>query len=317
MNVKPSSKPAPLGRGLSALFGDTDSSYQPKPAATPVRPAQPQPESATGTKQAPGQQKLPVTWIQPGAFQPRRRFDDEAIKGLADSIRERGVVQPLMVRPVEGEHNVYEIIAGERRWRAAQQAGLHEVPVIVRTFSDREAMEVGLIENVQREDLSPLEEAEGYKRLLEEFQHSQDGLAKIVGKSRPHIANMLRLLTLPTSVKQLIDSGQLTMGHARALITAKNPLLLAEEIVKKGMSVRQAEALAKRESDGRFAKKKRVGDAVPIDANIEALEKDLERAVGLKVKIHADSKTGFTSGTLMVHYTSLDQLDGVIRRLKG
>jgi ParB family transcriptional regulator, chromosome partitioning protein len=316
MNVKATSKPAPLGRGLSALFGDTDSSYQPK---TPVQPSPQAQTTQTGSadRAKPGaQQMLPVEWIQPGAFQPRRRFDDEAIKGLAESIRERGVVQPLMVRQVEGERNVYEIIAGERRWRAAQQAGLHEVPVIVRTFSDREAMEVGLIENVQREDLSPLEEAEGYRRLMEEFQHSQDGLAKVVGKSRPHITNMLRLLTLPTAVKQMIDNGQLTMGHARALITARNPAQLAEEIVKKGMSVRQAEALAKRESDGRFAKKKKES-SVTVDANIMALEKELESATGLKMKIHPDGKTGSTSGTLVLHYASFEQLDGVIKKLRG
>jgi ParB family transcriptional regulator, chromosome partitioning protein len=313
MTTKPATKPAPLGRGLSALFGDSDTAYQPKPvqpkpiAVTSIDTAEKDKAGATLT--------LPIERIQPGAFQPRRRFGEEAIKGLADSIRERGVVQPLMVRAVEGG-NTYEIIAGERRWRAAQMAGLHEVPVIVRTFSDREAMEVGLIENVQREDLSPLEEAEGYRRLMEEFQHSQDGLAKVVGKSRPHITNMLRLLTLPTAVKQMIDGGQLTMGHARALITAKDPLSLAEEIVKKGMSVRQAEALAKRESDGRFAKKKKPFVPAVTDANVLALEKELETAIGLKIKIHPDGKAGSTSGTLTVHYNNYEQLDGVIRKLR-
>ena len=307
MNTKPVTKPAPLGRGLSALFGDADSSYQPK-TVVPV-------ETASSGK-AGSPQMLPIESVQPGAFQPRRRFDEEAIKGLADSIRERGVIQPLLVRPLEGERDVYEIIAGERRWRAAQQAGLHEVPVIIRTLSDREALEIGLIENVQRQDLSPVEEAEGYRRLMEEFHHSQDGLAKVVGKSRPHITNMLRLLTLPTAVKQMIENGQLTMGHARALITAKNPLVLAEEIVKKGMSVRQAEALAKQESDGRFAKKNKHA-AVPVDANIAALENELERVIGLKVKIHPDSKPGSTFGTLTIHYINLELLDGVIKKLKG
>ncbi len=310
MSAKPATKPAPLGRGLSALFGDADASYQPKPLVTPAAPAAtPVPEKAkTGAPQM-----MPIDWIQPGAFQPRRHFDEDAIKGLADSIRERGVVQPLMVRPIEGEKDSYEIIAGERRWRAAQQAGLHEVPIIVRQLSDREALEIGLIENVQRQDLSPLEEAEGYRRLMEEFHHSQDGLAKVVGKSRPHITNMLRLLTLPTSVKQMIDKGQLTMGHARALITARNPLGLAEEIVKKGMSVRQAEALARRESEGKFAKKPK--EPVAADANVMALEKELERVVGLKVKISPDSKPG--TGSLTLYYTNLEQLDGVIKRLRG
>jgi ParB family chromosome partitioning protein len=314
MNTKPAAKPAPLGRGLSALFGDSDTAYQPRPVSPKPVAASP---GDSAEKDRPGATlTLPIERIQPGAYQPRRRFDEEAIKGLADSIRERGVVQPLMVRPVEGAKDLYEIIAGERRWRAAQMAGLHEIPVIIRTFSDREAMEVGLIENVQREDLSPLEEAEGYRRLMEEFQHSQDGLAKVVGKSRPHITNMLRLLTLPSAVKQMIDGGQLTMGHARALITAKNPLSLAEEIVKKGMSVRQAEALAKRESDGRFSKKKKIAVPIVTDANVLALEKELETAIGLKIKIHPDGKTGSTSGTLTVHYNNYEQLDGVIRKLR-
>ncbi len=306
MNAKPATKPAPLGRGLSALFGDADASYQPRPAAA-ASPAPAEKPKVGGT------QMMPIDWLQPGAFQPRRHFDDEAIKGLADSIRERGVVQPLMVRPIKGEKDSFEIIAGERRWRAAQQAGLHEVPAIVRELSDREALEIGLIENVQRQDLSPLEEAEGYRRLMEEFQHSQDGLAKVVGKSRPHITNMLRLLTLPVSVKQMVDKGQLTMGHARALVTARNPQSLAEEIVKKGMSVRQAEALARRESEGKFAKKPKA--VVSPDANIVALEKELERVVGLKVKISADTKPGI--GSITLYYANLEQLDGVIKRLRG
>ncbi len=310
MTAKPLSKPAPLGRGLSALFGDTDSSYQaPRLAAATVA-------LAHGRDKAGAVQTMPIEWVQPGAFQPRRRFDEDAIKGLADSIRERGVLQPLMVRPIEGEKDSYEIIAGERRWRAAQRVGLHEVPVMVRTLSDREALEIGLIENVQRQDLSPLEEAEGYRRLMEEFHHSQDGLAKVVGKSRPHITNMLRLLTLPQPVKQMIDAGQLSMGHARAIITAKDPTSLAQEIVKKGMSVRQAESLAKRMAEagraGDAAKKKPALSAQAV-ADVIALEKELERAIGLKVKIHLDGK----KGSIAIHFAGLDQLDGVIRKLRG
>ena len=308
MTAKPLSKPAPLGRGLSALFGDTDSSYQARPVAATVALVQ-------GKEKTGAVQTLPIEWIQPGVFQPRRRFDEDEIKGLADSIRERGILQPLMVRPIEGEKDSYEIIAGERRWRAAQLVGLHEVPVIIRTLSDREALEIGLIENVQRQDLSPLEEAEGYRRLMEEFHHSQDGLAKVVGKSRPHITNMLRLLTLPAAVKQMIDAGQLSMGHARAIITAKDPTALAQEIVKKGMSVRQAEGLAKR-----MAEAGRAGDAPkkkpPLSqaaADVVALEKELERAIGLKVKIHVEGK----KGSITIHYADLDQLDGVIRKLRG
>lgn len=306
---KPAAKPAPLGRGLSALFGDADTSFQPKTGAAAADV-----EMGVATK-AGSPQMMSINWVQPGAFQPRRHFDEEAIKGLSESIKERGVVNPLLVRPVDGEKDVYEIIAGERRWRAAQMAGLHEVPVIIRALSDREALEIGLIENVQRQDLSPLEEAEGYRRLMEEFHHSQDGLAKVVGKSRPHITNMLRLLTLPTAVKQMIDSGKLTMGHARALITARNPVLLAEEIIKKGMSVRQAEELSRKDSEGKFSKKPRVFVESAPDANIVALEKELERIVGLKAKITADKKPG--QGSLTLYYANLEQLDGVIKRLRG
>lgn len=299
MNAKPITKPAPLGRGLSALFGDTDSSYQPK-------------TTAANSKDKSGEVRtLPIEWVQPGAYQPRRRFDEEAIKGLSESIKERGVLQPLMVRPLAGEKDSYEIIAGERRWRAAQLVGLHEVPVIIRTMSDREAMEVGLIENIQRQDLSPLEEAEGYRRLIEEFKHTQDGLARVVGKSRPHITNLLRLLTLPDNVKQMIDAGQLSMGHARSIVTARDPFALANEIVKKGLNVRQAEALAKKESDGRFGKKPK--PVAAEDADIIALEKDLERIIGLKVKLHAEGATG----SLTLYYSNLDQLDGVIQKLKS
>lgn len=301
MTPKPSAKPAPLGRGLSALFGDTDSSYGGKNLAA---------AAPRSTRNEDPTTMLPIEWIQPGAYQPRRHFDEESIQDLAKSIKERGLILPIMVRAIEGEKDSYEIIAGERRWRAAQLAGLHEVPVLLRHFSDREAMEIGLIENVQRQDLSPLEEAEGYRRLLEEFHHTQEGLAKVVGKSRPHITNLLRLLTLPESVKAMITAGELTMGHARAIITAKDPETLAKEIVRKGLSVRQAEALAKKVSDGRFAKKDRVRK--DVDPNILALEQSLEKVLGLKVKLHADG----SSGSLTIFYSDLDQLDGVLQKLQ-
>ncbi|MFA6279538.1 MAG: ParB/RepB/Spo0J family partition protein [Bdellovibrionales bacterium] len=306
MNAKANIKPAPLGRGLSALFGDTDASYRPqtvsRAAPAAVKPAQ------DGTTI----QSLPIEWIQPGAYQPRRHFDAESIQELANSIKECGVLQPLMVRPIAGEKDSYEIIAGERRWRASQKAGLHQVPVIVKAMTDREAMEIGLIENVQRQDLSPLEEAEGYRRLLEEFNHTQENLAKIVGKSRPHITNFLRLLKLPDSVKAMLDSGAITMGHARVVITAKDPEALANEILKKGLSVRQAEALAKKESDGRFAKKERASTS--SDPNILALERDIGRSLGLKIKIHVLTST---TGTLTLHYNDLDQLEGVLKKLQA
>jgi ParB family chromosome partitioning protein len=290
-------KPTPLGRGLSALFGDADASYQ----APSARPAE---ISKTGNLQ-----RMAVTWLQSGKYQPRRLFDEEALKELANSIRERGILEPLLVRPLAGE-NRYEIIAGERRWRASQIAGLHEVPVMVRELTDREALEFGIIENVQREDLSPLEEGEGYKRLLEEFGHTQEALSKIVGKSRPHITNMLRLLTLPEAVRKLIAEGKLTTGHARAIIPAKNPLAIAQEIIRKGLNVRQAETLAKRDQDNPEIHKRK---ANPQDADVIALEKELERVIGLKVKIATKGK----SGTLTLHYTDLDQLDDIIKKLRG
>lgn len=297
-------KPSPLGRGLSALFGDADASYQPA-ARPPVTRAAEAPAKA-GTLQ-----RMPVTWLKSGMFQPRRHFDEEALHELAASIRERGILEPLLVRALPGANNSYEIIAGERRWRAAQIAGLHEVPALVRELTDREALEFGIIENVQREDLSPLEEGEGYKRLLEEFGHTQDALAKIVGKSRPHITNMLRLLTLPEGVRRLIEEGKLTTGHARALVPAKNPLALAQEIVKKGLNVRQAETLAKRDQDNPEIHKKKAN--AQDGADVIALEKELERVIGLKVKIATKGK----AGTLTLHYTDLDQLDDIIKKLRA
>ncbi|MDE2028932.1 MAG: ParB/RepB/Spo0J family partition protein [Alphaproteobacteria bacterium] len=305
---KPIAKPSPLGRGLSALFGDADASYQP-PVATPrASSAAPAAEAVKGETL----RKMPVTWLKSGIYQPRRRFDEAALQELAASIRERGILEPLLVRAAPGGPNAYEIIAGERRWRAAQIAGLHEVPVMVRELTDREALEFGIIENVQREDLSPLEEAEGYKRLLEEFGHTQEALAKIVGKSRPHITNMLRLLTLPPEIRQMLGEGSLSMAHARAIVPVKDPLPLAREIVKKGLNVRQAEALAKRHQDNPEIHKKRAG-AMQADADARGLEKELERVIGLKVKIAPKGK----GGTLTLIYHDLDQLDDIIRKLRS
>ena len=294
-------KPSPLGRGLSALFGDADASYQ-----SPARIA----EIPVASK-ASGMRRMSVSWLKSGMFQPRRHFKDQALQELADSIRERGILEPLLVRPLPGARDSYEIIAGERRWRAAQIAGLHDVPVMVRELTDREAMVFGIIENVQREDLSAIEEGEGYKRLIEEFGHTQEALGKIVGKSRPHITNMLRLLSLPEEVRELIAEGKLTTGHARALVPVKNPLALAREIVKKGLNVRQAETLAKRAQENPEIHVKRAN--AEESADVLALEKELERVVGLKIKIANKGK----AGTLTIHYTDLDQLDDIIKKLRA
>ena len=305
--VKPAAKPAPLGRGLSALFGDADASYQ---APKPVAKAAPTPAPTAVAER--GVRTMALTWLQPGAYQPRRHFDEEALQGLAGSIRERGILEPLLVRPILGTTDAFEIIAGERRWRASQIAGLHEVPVVVRNLTDREALEFGLIENVQRQDLSPLEEAEGYQRLMDEFNHTQENLAKVVGKSRPHITNMLRLLALPAAVKQLINSGDITLGHARAILPARDPLALAQEIVKKGLNVRQAEALAKTANDKPQIHKKKA-EPKQESADVVALEKELERVIGLKVKVATVGK----AGTLTLYYNDLDQLDEIIKKLRS
>ncbi|MFY9288252.1 MAG: ParB/RepB/Spo0J family partition protein [Alphaproteobacteria bacterium] len=300
--TKPMTKPAPLGRGLSALFGDADASYQPKPI---------QPKAAVAPAQNErGLRTMPLAWLQPGSYQPRRHFDEDAIKGLAQSIQERGILEPLLVRSVPNAKDAFEIIAGERRWRAAQIAGLHEVPVVVREITDREALEFGLIENIQRQDLSPLEESEGYQRLIDEFNYTQENLAKIVGKSRPHITNMLRLLTLPAAVKQMIEMGDLTLGHARALITCKDPVALAKEIARKGLNVRQAESLAN-QSKGKVTAKR--SENTTESSDVVALEKELERVIGLKVKVKTEGK----AGSLTLFYKDLDQLDDIIKKLRG
>jgi ParB family transcriptional regulator, chromosome partitioning protein len=300
--LKDNVRPAPLGRGLAALFGDADISYSAQPAAPAATAAQRNPQT------------LPVGWLRPGAFQPRRSFDDAALKELATSIRERGVLQPLLVRPLT-EKNTYEIIAGERRWRAAQIAGTHDVPVVIRTLNDKEAMEIGLIENVQRQDLTPLEEAEGYQRLIAEFKYTQEQLAQTLGKSRSHIANMLRLLQLPGEVKAMLNDGALTAGHARALVAASNPTELAHAIASNNLSVRAAEELA-RSAAASGKQSKMTGKNASNEirtADVLALERDLTQQLGLKVKLAA-LKDG--SGTVTLHYRDLEQLDAVIAKLR-
>jgi ParB family chromosome partitioning protein len=277
-----------LGRGLAALLGEE---AEPSLAAAPPR----------------GIRTLPIEHLHPSRVQPRRRMDDAPIQDLAQSIAAKGILQPILARKVEGVPDSYEIIAGERRWRAAQLAGLHQVPVVVKELTDGEALEVALIENLQRQDLTPLEEAEGYKRLMEEFAHTQEQLAGTVGKSRSHVANMMRLLSLPEAVKDMLQSGELTAGHARALLTAPDPVQLAREIARRGLSVREAERLA-----AAHARKPSARRAAAKDADTRALERDLAARLGLKVEIRHRGSQG---GALTIHYTLLEQLDDVIERL--
>ena len=276
-----------LGMGLSALLG-----HAPDGA----------PAVAEGTRM------LPIEFLRPSALQPRRRFAEDDLAALAESIRHRGVMQPLLVRPSPegGEH--YEIVAGERRWRAAQIAGAHELPVVVHELSDRAALEVALLENVQRQDLSPLEEAEGYRRLIEEFEHTQEALASALGKSRSHIANLLRLLGLPPEVRTLLDRGELSAGHARALLGSRDPVALAKLVVSRGLNVRQTEAMVR--DDARRPHGRRSPSAAK-DANARALEHDLSSRLGLTVRLTPRG----TGGILQISYGSLDQLDGLVRRL--
>jgi ParB family chromosome partitioning protein len=257
---------------------------------------------------------LPVGRLKPGSVQPRRNFDDEALEALVQSVRQQGVLQPLLVRRVAGEADNFEIIAGERRWRAAQIAKLHEVPVVVREMNDSEALEVALVENIQRQDLSPLEEAEGYQRLIDEFSHSQSELGRAVGKSRSHVANTLRLLGLPEPVKQMVDDGSLSAGHARALLGSDDPAAFARDVVRRGLNVRQTEKLvAKARSQDAIKEGAPGPQGKPgKDADTLALEADLSALLGLKVTISLRGE----AGDITVHFEALEQLDDVLHRLK-
>lgn len=281
-------KPARLGMGLSALLGDA-----------PVAVA------ATASPND-HQRMLPIEALEPGPFQPRGPMEPEALQELAESIREHGILQPILVRPKPGSSGVWQIIGGERRWRAAQLAKQHEVPVVVRDFDDRTAMAAGLVENLQREDLNPLEEAIGYQRLLDDFGLKQETLGQAVGKSRSHVANTLRLLNLPDKVRALLSSGSLTAGHARALLTADDPVALAEQVVTRGLNVRQTEALA-------AASPAKPNAARTVsDPETKALEKDLGERLGLGVAIRRSGK----GGKLVLSWRDLDQLETVLRLLK-
>jgi ParB family chromosome partitioning protein len=276
-----------LGRGLSALFGDE---VQEGPRETQ--------DSASRTR------SLPIAFLKPNRFQPRRIFREEDLKDLAESIREKGVLQPILVRPA-GKPDAYEIVAGERRWRAAQLAKLHEVPVIVRTLTDAQSLEIAIVENVQRADLNAIEEAAAYQDLMTKFQYTQERLSEVIGKSRSHIANTLRLLKLPEAVREMIGSGKLTAGHARALIGTPNPEALAKEILAGAMNVRQAEKKAQTPKGS--SRKPR-----PKDADTKALEASISNSLGMNVNIEHKGERG---GQVKIRYKTLDQLDEIIRRL--
>jgi ParB family chromosome partitioning protein len=280
-----------LGRGLSALLGDI---------------AQEAP--ITGATQQPGLQMLPVGSLVPHPGQPRRQFDEAALDELAGSIAARGLIQPIVVRPHGRE---FQIVAGERRWRAAQRARLHEVPVVIRELDDAETLEVALVENIQRQDLNAIEEARAFQRLAADYGHTQEALAKIVHKSRSHIANLLRLLELPDEVQERVVSGALSMGHARALIGAPNIDQLAEQVVARGLSVRDTEKLA-RERKARTPSEGGAEAKVP-DGDLAALEQQLSDLIGLAVRI----SHGENGGSVTVSYSTLDQLDMVCQRLTG
>jgi ParB family chromosome partitioning protein len=281
-----------LGRGLSALLGDDEEDYQELDRTKSPR-------------------ELPVEQLHPGRFQPRSNFDDDEMNALVESVRFKGILQPILVRRDPVQSDTYEIIAGERRWRAAQRAQLHNVPVVLRDLTDQEVLEIALIENIQRSDLSAIEEGEAYQRLIDEFTHTQDALAKVVGKSRSHVANTLRLLTLPAEVQEMVDQGQLTAGHARALVGREDALTLAREIASAGMSVRDIESRVAIKTS-----KSAKPSTTPVkSADTIALERDVSDAIGMKVaiKLKGDEQSG--RGTLSIEFKNFDQLDDVLRRL--
>ncbi|ETX28724.1 ParB/RepB/Spo0J family partition protein [Roseivivax isoporae] len=287
-----------LGRGLSALMADVEPTVSTEARAErePRRP----------------DRLIPIEKIAPNPDQPRRTFTQGQLDELAESIRAKGVIQPIIVRAKPGEEGTYEIVAGERRWRAAQIAGLHEMPVLVREFTDTEVLEVAIIENIQRADLNAIEEAAGYRQLMYKFGHTQEKLAEALGKSRSHIANLLRLLNLPDDVQTLVTEGALSAGHARALITAQDPSALARKVVQKKLSVRETERLAKfggeDQTQARPQRPNGAGSA-DKDADTRALEGDLSAALGMKVTV--DHKPGHEAGRVSIAYDTLEQLDAL------
>lgn len=285
-----------LGRGLSALMAD-------------VALANPEAEDNPARARAPDTH-LPIEKLHPNPDQPRRDFSRADMDELAASIREKGIIQPLLVRADPGRAGDYQIIAGERRWRAAQMAGLHDIPVLIRELNDTEVIEVAIIENIQRADLNAVEEAQGFRQLMDRFGHTQEKLAEVMGKSRSHIANLLRLLSLPDEVLGYLRDGKLTAGHARALVPADDPAALARQIIRKGMSVRQAEKLVKPKPE---VEKKPRNNRAEKDADTKLLELDLSANVGLQVQIDHNSDSG--GGSVTIAYANLDQLDELCRLL--
>lgn len=285
-----------LGRGLSALLGEGSKEVSTASAA-----------SGKNTAES-GFSLLPIEFLVPSPLQPRRVFAQEEIDSLSKSIKERGILQPILVRPNPDNDNEYEIIAGERRWRAAQLAQIHEVPVLIRGLNDEEVLEVALIENIQRADLNALEEALGYRRLIDSFNHTQDSLSSVIGKSRSHIANTLRLLSLPNLVKDLLNNGKISAGHARALIGVIGCEAIAGEIVKRGLNVRQVERLIKASKGQPYSKTDKAREK---DPDTLSLERTLAGLLGLAVEIDFNG----SGGKLVVKYNNLDQLDDIVRRL--
>jgi ParB family transcriptional regulator, chromosome partitioning protein len=278
-----------LGRGLASLIGDMGAE-----------------SNAAASERVRSQRRVPIEFLRPNPRNPRRDFPAAQLDELASSIKQRGMIQPLAVRPVRGASDTYEIIAGERRWQAAQRAGLHDVPVVVLDVSDAEALELAIVENVQREDLNPLEEAAGYQSLIDEFKYHQDEIAKVVGKSRSHVANTLRLLKLPEFVKSTIRSGQVSAGHARALIGHPEPERVARQIIERGLNVRQVEALVRNQEKARGRQRPQK------EADTVAMEKRVSDALGLAVTVDHRGN----GGAVHIKYRNLDQLRDVVRRLE-
>ncbi|CAM5774176.1 ParB/RepB/Spo0J family partition protein [Bosea minatitlanensis] len=284
-----------LGRGLAALIGDVG-------------------DEIGAIERARGQRRVPVEFLRPSARNPRRNFAEGDLDDLTASIRERGILQPIIVRSLPGMIDAYEIIAGERRWRAAQRAELHDVPVILVEADDREALEIAIVENVQRSDLNPMEEAAGYERLIAEFNYTQNDLARVIGKSRSHVANTLRLSKLPEQVRKMVSEGAVSAGHARALLSVSDPELMAKKIVAEGMSVRDIERVVQEEARGETKSAVAAKPRPEKDADTRALERALEEALGLSVTI---SHRASGAGEVRIAYKTLEQLDTLCRRLKA
>lgn len=287
-----------LGRGLSALMADIGTGVN---------------DQARGRDSGQQDQMVALEKLIPNPNQPRREFAEDALQDLADSIRRKGVLQPLIVRPIP-ETDTFEIVAGERRWRAAQIAQVHRLPIVVRNFDDTEVLEVAIIENIQRADLNAIEEAAGYRQLMDKFGHTQEMIAEALSRSRSHVANLLRLLNLPADVQSFVREGKISAGHARALIPTANPSELARTVLQKGLSVRETEQLARRESQPRTGVKSSFGSPRPEkDADTRALEGDL--SANLKMSVKIDHEPGGNKGTLTIYYNTLDDLDNLCRTL--